>query len=129
MKKSLLNIAVTLALSSAVFSGSVLSTQAYAGELSPDNNNSNANPSETYMYPGMGVGAATGALAAGPVGLIIGGVVGAFVGSNQEVTPDQETGTRDEIVVSTSEQAINVKENIEHSPQAAADKQEDTGTL
>ena len=30
MKKSFLNIAVSMALSSAVFSGSVLSTQAYA---------------------------------------------------------------------------------------------------
>ena len=69
MKKSLLNIAVTMALSSAVFSGSVLSTQAYADEPVLDDNSID-NTSETYMYPGMGVGAASGALIAGPVGLL-----------------------------------------------------------
>lgn len=108
MKKSLLNITVTMALSSAVFSGSVLSTQAYADELTSedavitDNNNSNNSTSETYMYPGMGVGAATGALIAGPVGLVIGGVVGAFVGSNQEVTPTMDETSPIGIIAGTS---------------------------
>lgn len=65
MKKSLLNIAVTMALTSAVFSGSVLSTQAYADTTTTntpviaDNNSSIDNTTETYMYPGIGVGAAT----------------------------------------------------------------------
>ncbi len=88
MKKSILNIAVTMALSSALFSGSVLSTQAYA-----DNDSSNNNTTETYMYPGMGVGAATGALIAGPVGLLVGGAIGAFAGANQEVSPEAETSS------------------------------------
>jgi len=105
-----------MALSSAVFSGSVLSTQAYANqayanqsyadqaEITPaaadvaipehlaltDNNISINNTSETYLYPGMGVGAATGTIIAGPVGFVVGGVIGALIGSNQEVTPDAE---------------------------------------
>ncbi|MBT8133762.1 MAG: sortase-associated OmpA-like protein PdsO [Gammaproteobacteria bacterium] len=94
MKKSLLNIAVSMALSGAVFSGSVLSTQAYADELAPaDNITSNDSTSETYMYPGMGVGAATGTLIAGPVGLVVGGIIGGLVGSNQEVSTDIESDT------------------------------------
>ncbi len=97
MKKSLLNAAVTIALSSAVFSGSVLSTQAYAGTMTTetaviaDNNNSIDNTTETYMYPGMGVGAASGALVAGPVGLLVGGIIGALVGSNQDVSSVPES--------------------------------------
>ncbi|MCK4833494.1 MAG: sortase-associated OmpA-like protein PdsO [Gammaproteobacteria bacterium] len=99
MKKSLLNAAVTIALSSAVFSGSVLSTQAYAGTMTTetaviaDNNNSIDNTTETYMYPGMGVGAASGALVAGPVGLLVGGIIGALVGSNQDVSSEPESIT------------------------------------
>ena len=101
MKKSLLNIAVTMALTSAVFSGSVLSTQAYAGDMNiSDNNSSNDNTTENYMYPGMGVGAATGTLIAGPVGFVVGGLIGAIVGSNQDVSnqdmsSEPETTTTD----------------------------------
>ncbi len=92
MKKSLLNTAISMVLSGALFSASVLSTQVYANALTPDNNNSNENTTETYMLPGMGAGAAAGAMIAGPAGLLIGGIIGAFVGSNQEVTADnQET--------------------------------------
>ena len=91
MKKSILKVAITMALSSTVFSGSVLSTQAYADDLNTlDNNNSNDNTTETYMYPGMGVGAATGALVAGPVGLLVGGVIGAIAGANQDVSSESE---------------------------------------
>ncbi len=99
MKKSLLNIAVTMALTSAVFSGSVISAQAYAGAMISDelviadNNNSNDNTTETYMYPGMGVGAATGALVAGPVGLLVGGLIGAIAGSGKSVSTKAESIT------------------------------------
>ena len=94
MKKSLVNIAVTMALTSAVLSGSVLSTQAYADDLNiTDNNSSKNSTTETYMYPGMGVGAATGTLIAGPVGFIVGGLIGAIVGVNQDVTTESESMT------------------------------------
>ncbi len=102
MKKSLLNIAVTMALTSTVFSGSVLSTQAYADNLNSDvqssadqvitdNNSSNDNTTETYMLPGMGAGAAAGAVVAGPVGFVVGGLIGAIVGVNQDVTTESES--------------------------------------
>ncbi len=90
MKKSLLNIAVTLAFSSALFSGTVLSTQAFAGDLIADNTTSNDTATETYLYPGMGVGAASGAVIAGPVGLLVGGLIGAIAGANNEVAATPE---------------------------------------
>ncbi|VAW51948.1 hypothetical protein MNBD_GAMMA05-2014 [hydrothermal vent metagenome] len=81
MKKTLLNLAISFSLS-----GVVLSTQAYANDqLLTDNTNSNEDTTETYMYPGMGIGAATGTAIAGPIGFVVGGFIGAFVGSNQEV--------------------------------------------
>lgn len=83
MKKSLINMAISIAFTGAVFSGSVLSTQAFADDLAIDNNTNNEGTSENYMYPGMGVGAATGTLIAGPIGLLVGGFVGALVGSTQ----------------------------------------------
>lgn len=101
MKKSLLNIAVTMALTSAIYSGSALSTQAYANEQIADdmnitdNNSSNNNTTENYMYPGMGVGAATGTLVAGPVGFVVGGLIGAIVGANQDASSDNETTNSD----------------------------------
>jgi sortase system peptidoglycan-associated protein len=96
MKKPLLKLAITMALSSAVFSGSVLSTHAYADDTNlADNNISNDDTTETYMYPGMGVGAASGTLIAGPAGFVVGGLIGAIVGSNQEVSSEPETTTTD----------------------------------
>jgi sortase system peptidoglycan-associated protein len=119
MNKSLLNIAVTMALSSAVFSGSVLSTQAYADELVPEdvviesNNNSINNTSKTDVYTGMGVGAATGTLIAGPVGLIIGGIVGALVGSNQQQAPALDEAAEDDIIASTAQPELTGSKNID----------------
>ncbi len=90
MKKTLLNIGLSIALSGAAISGSVLPTQAYADEASDmdtvaiDNNNSTEQTSDNYIYPGMGAGAATGTLIAGPVGFVIGGLIGGIIGSSQE---------------------------------------------
>lgn len=99
MKKTLLNIGLTIALSGAAMSGSVLSTQAYAADLN-DSDTSNVDSSnidndkpessDNYLLPGMGAGAAAGTLVAGPVGFIVGGLIGGFVGSSQE-TDDSDT--------------------------------------
>jgi len=111
MKKSLVNTAINMALSGALFSASVLSTQVHANELtSADNNNSNDNTTETYMLPGMGAGAATGAVVAGPVGFVVGGLIGAIVGVNQDVNTESESipvlaeNTAEEAAVSDSTQ-------------------------
>ena len=94
MKKTLLTLAITLSLSSAV-----LSTQAYAdAPLLTDNTNSNNEITETYMYPGMGIGAAAGTAIAGPLGFVVGGFIGAFVGSNQEVLSEHEEPKPQKIV-------------------------------
>lgn len=100
MKKTLLNSAITMSMATALLSGSVLNTRAYAGEPAPAepvpadiaavDTAGTADTDEDYMLPGIGVGAATGAVVAGPVGLIIGGVVGAFVGASQEVTGNND---------------------------------------
>lgn len=108
-----------MALSSAVFSGSVLSTQAYADELVPEdvviegNNNSNNSTSKTELYTGMGVGAATGTLIAGPVGLVIGGIVGALVGSNQQQTPVLDEVAQDDIIANTAQPELTDSENFD----------------
>ncbi len=111
MKKSLLNIAVTVALGSAVFSGTALPTQAYANELSADNNTSNNTTTETYLYPGMGIGAASGALVAGPVGLLVGGLIGAIAGANQETSDAAESVST--LAENTVQDNISLPENIE----------------
>lgn len=90
MKKTLLNIAVTMSFTGIIFSGSVLSTQAFAEDMALLNTNSNDDATETYLYPGMGVGAASGALVAGPIGLLVGGLIGAIAGSNQDVSKQPE---------------------------------------
>lgn len=108
MKKTLLNLAVTMALSSTVFSGSVLSSQAYADDLISNNDTNNESVSENYMYPGLGVGAATGTLIAGPIGLVVGGLIGAFIGSSQEKDSDLDNT----IETSTSLANIDISEDI-----------------
>lgn len=98
MKKSLLNIAISVA----IFSASVLSTQTYASEYIPvDNDSSNDKTTETYMLPGMGAGAATGVVIAGPAGLLIGGLIGALIGSNQPVNEQADSLTVTEFGSST----------------------------
>lgn len=113
MKKSLLNTAVSIAMSGALLSVSVFASQAYADGVSSteptassldsfttdsvnadlassnatgSNTTSNDASSQTYLYPGMGVGAATGTVIAGPLGFLVGGLIGAVVGGNQEMT-------------------------------------------
>ncbi len=123
MKKSLLNIAVSIALTSAIYSGSVLSNQAYANNATSDDliaeNDSNIqNTSENYIYPGMGIGAATGAVIAGPVGLIIGGFVGAMIGTSHEeditqVLTDENSSLADN--VSSDDTSDNYKADFDHS--------------
>ena len=131
MKKSLLNIAVSMALTGAVFSGSVLSTHAYASEASNDvsndanndkltitsssNNSSNDESSETYLYPGMGVGAATGTLVAGPVGLVVGGIIGALIGSNQEVSADTDSEAQETRLASADQDEKTSAKHIEET--------------
>ena len=103
MKKSLLNIAISVA----IFSASVLSTQTYASEYIPvDNDSSNSKTTETYMLPGMGAGAATGAVMAGPVGLLIGGIIGAVVGSSQEIDGQVDSTPADDVVSSVTHQDL-----------------------
>lgn len=99
MKKSLLNIAISVA----IISASALATQTYAIEYIPvDNDNSNSKTTETYMLPGMGAGAATGAVMAGPVGLLIGGIIGAVVGSSQEIDGQVDSTPVDDVISSIS---------------------------
>lgn len=93
MKKSLINIALTMAFGSAIFSGTIMSAQAYAGDLSADNTTSNDTATETYLYTGMGAGAASGALVAGPAGMLVGGLIGAIAGASQQVSPTDEAIT------------------------------------
>jgi len=103
MKKSLLNIAVSVAIASVLLSASALSTQVYASEYIPDDNDSsNDKTTETYMLPGMGAGAATGVVIAGPAGLLIGGLIGALVGSSQPVSEQEDSLTVAEVEVENS---------------------------
>lgn len=101
MKKSLLNIAITTTMATALLSGPVLATQAYASESAllqtsqnhtslANNVNHNDTTEQNYMLPAMGIGAAAGTAVAGPVGFLIGGLVGAVVGSKQEASPASE---------------------------------------
>ena len=107
MKKSLLNIAVSVVITSAVLSTSALSSQVYASEYTPDDNDSsNDKTTETYMLPGMGAGAATGVVIAGPAGLLIGGLIGALVGSSQPVNEQEDSLTVVEVENSTPVAAI-----------------------
>jgi outer membrane protein OmpA-like peptidoglycan-associated protein len=85
MKKTLLNLAISVSLSTVV-----LSTAAYADSSVTTDNNSNDETTETYLYSGMSIGAAAGTAIAGPVGFAVGGLIGALFGSNQEVAIDSD---------------------------------------
>jgi len=113
MKKSLLNVAIAMALTSAVFSGSALSTQAYADDLIADNNTSKDATTDTYMYHGMGVGAVTGVLVAGPVGLLVGGVIGAITGANQDVATESEQDSA--LAKNTAEETVHVYDRAQQT--------------
>lgn len=110
MNKSLVNITVAAAITSAVLSTTALSTQAFASEFTPaDDDNSNSKTTETYMLPGMSAGAATGAVVAGPVGLLLGGIIGAVVGANNEVSEETQTSI-------TGESASNLSQEDSSKP-------------
>jgi len=117
MKKSLLNIAVSIAMSGTLLSASLLSNQAYADEAATDTSVSADNGEETslktYLYPGMGVGAATGTVVAGPIGFVIGGLIGAFVGAGQEVGDTTSPLTESDVIAENSLQQNNLADKID----------------
>ena len=117
MKKSLLNIAVSIAMSGAVLSAPLLSSQAYADDAaaataaSVGSNDESA--SKTYLYPGMGVGAATGTLVAGPVGFLIGGFIGAFVGAGHDVSETASPLSESDVIAEDSLQQDDPTDKID----------------
>jgi len=117
MKKSLLNIAVSIAMSGTLLSAFLLSNQAYADEAATDTSVSADNGEETslktYLYPGMGVGAATGTVVAGPIGFVIGGLIGAFVGAGQEVGDTTSPLTESDVIAENSLQQNNLADKID----------------
>jgi len=83
---------ITATLSSTIMTASLLPTQLHASEMTVHNKvNSNTPITETSLLPAMGSGAAAGAIVAGPLGLLIGGLVGAFIGDNDTATQTEHT--------------------------------------
>jgi len=119
MKKSLLNIAVSIAMSGTLLSASLLSSQAYADEAAAaavSSVDSNEETSlKTYLYPGMGVGAATGTVVAGPIGFVIGGLIGAFVGAGQEVGDTTSPLTESDVIAENSLQHDNLADEVDQT--------------
>lgn len=85
MKKTLISIALT----SIIASSSTLSIASQQDEASKGNK----------PYTAIGVGAASGALLAGPVGLIVGGIVGGIIGRDND---EAETPVVDNLAESES---------------------------
>jgi outer membrane protein OmpA-like peptidoglycan-associated protein len=118
MKKTLLNTALTIAISSSVFSGSVLPTQSYASTADMENKADNTlyqeNDNKSFTIPtGAGIGAASGILLAGPVGMITGGIIGAFIGSSiQNDDTDDETDDSNAHLADSSIKTDGIAENI-----------------
>jgi sortase system peptidoglycan-associated protein len=139
MKKSLLNMSLTLALSAATVSAYIIPMQAYASELNTDdtrNIEQDKTTSDNYMVPGIGAGALTGTLIAGPVGFIIGALVGGFAGSSQEAdetntqtsATTEETSSSDTQLVQSHPQMEN-KSAPEESTQSAGIQVAQLGTI
>ncbi len=84
MKKSIVTLAMAVALNITTLSASVLSTPAYASDdasiltNSPTDNDTQNN---NRLFQGMGIGAIAGTLVAGPVGLVVGGLIGTVTGA------------------------------------------------
>jgi len=129
MKKSFLTIAISIALSSTVLSSQVYASESAVEQLNiTDNNNSKHDTTETYGYAGIGIGAATGAIVAGPIGLVVGGLIGAIAGSNQETSDQAEIKSQDETVVSDlSEHRDDFSDIIMFSSESIEKSQTDTG--
>lgn len=84
MKKSIVTLAMAVALNITALSASVLSTPVYASDdagilanSSTDNDTQNNN----RLFQGMGIGAIAGTLVAGPVGLVVGSLIGTVTGA------------------------------------------------
>lgn len=120
MKKPMLNIAISTALTATVVITPMLSTHAYADDFEPEASvNESENTTENYTLSGMGVGAATGTVIAGPAGLIIGSIIGAFIGSNKVKEPDNEpiqTSINAEVVDTTESKLANTASNDVRPP-------------
>lgn len=76
MKRALINIAI--------MSNLLITTQTYAEDATNTDHTSDA-ATDSYLYYGIGAGAAAGTLIAGPVGLVIGAGVGALLADNQTI--------------------------------------------
>ncbi|HHJ35365.1 MAG TPA: sortase-associated OmpA-like protein PdsO [Gammaproteobacteria bacterium] len=109
MKKNVIKTSFTLALSSIILSSPILPATTYASDQIPaDDITSNQETTETYLLPGIGAGAATGAVIAGPAGLIVGGLIGAFIGSVQEPSAESDnTATGNSTLTSNSHDTFN----------------------
>lgn len=106
MKKSLLNMSLTLALSAVTVSTSLLPMQAYASEPNTTDTRNIKNDeasADNYMVPGIGAGALAGTLIAGPVGFVIGGLIGGFVGSSQDDDSNTQTSVANSDELSADE--------------------------
>jgi sortase system peptidoglycan-associated protein len=123
MKKSLLNMSLTLALSAATISASVLPMYAYANDPgSTDTSNTDTSnieddktSSDNYVVPGIGAGALAGTLIAGPVGLVIGGLIGGFVGSSQDDSSDMQSSVANNDELSADEQLNQSEDSSDNS--------------
>ncbi len=99
MKKKIISIVIA---STLAFGATTLKAEVLMGDL-PNENKSGTN----LNYTSIGVGAASGALIAGPVGLIIGGVAGGLFGGGYDEKPsdnyvDENTDINTEVVADTN---------------------------